>query len=284
MPKIELNGARVAYAATGSGETVLLLHATASAGAQWQALAETLRSDWRVVAPDLYGYGESDPWPGHGPFALAEEAALAEAVLADAGRGPFHLIGHSYGGAVALRLAMQQPERLLSLVLIEPVAFHLLRQEAPSPANRDLFGEVMEVATLVSGAAASGDYRHAMARFVDYWNGQGAWLRAKPELQGALARHTPKVALDFWAATTESTPRAAYERIAVPTLILSGARSPRPTRRIAELLAESLPASRLQTIDGAGHMLPLTHRDAVNAAILAHLLRNKADRHRPAAA
>ena len=284
MPKIELNGARVAYAATGSGETVLLLHATASAGAQWQALAETLRSDWRVVAPDLYGYGESDPWPGHGPFALAEEAALAEAVLADAGRGPFHLIGHSYGGAVALRLAMQQPGRLLSLVLIEPVAFHLLRQEAPSPANRDLFGEVREVATLVSGAAASGDYRHAMARFVDYWNGQGAWLRAKPELQGALARHTPKVALDFWAATTESTPRAAYERIAVPTLILSGARSPRPTRRIAELLAESLPASRLQTIDGAGHMLPLTHRDAVNAAVLAHLLRNKADRHRPAAA
>ena len=294
MPKIELNGARVAYAATGSGETVLLLHATASAGAQWQALAETLRSDWRVVAPDLYGYGESDPWPGHGPFALAEEAALAEAVLADAGlanaglanagRRPFHLIGHSYGGAVALRLAMQQPERLLSLVLIEPVAFHLLREEAPSPANRDLFGEVMEVAALVSGAAASGDYRHAMARFVDYWNGQGAWLRAKPELQGALARHTPKVALDFWAATTESTPRAAYERIAVPTLILSGARSPRPTRRIAELLAESLPASRLQTIDGAGHMLPLTHRDAVNAAVLAHLLRNKADRHRPAAA
>jgi pimeloyl-ACP methyl ester carboxylesterase len=179
---------------------------------------------------------------------------------------------------------MQQPERLLSLVLIEPVAFHLLRQEAPSPANRDLFGEVMEVAALVSGAAASGDYRRAMARFVDYWNGQGAWLRAKPELQGVLARHTPKVALDFWAATTESTPLAAYGRIAVPTLILSGTRSPRPTRRIAELLAESLPASRLQTIDGAGHMLPLTHRDAVNAAVLAHLLRNKADRHRPAAA
>jgi pimeloyl-ACP methyl ester carboxylesterase len=289
MPKIELNGARVAYAATGSGETVLLLHATASAGAQWQALAETLRSDWRVVAPDLYGYGESDPWPGHGPFALAEEAALADAVLVDAGladrgHGPFHLVGHSYGGAVALRLAMQQPERLLSLTLIEPVAFHLLREEAPSPANRDLFGEVMEVAALVSGAAASGDYRHAMARFVDYWNGKGAWLRATPELQGALARHTPKVALDFWAATTESTPRAAYERIAVPTLILSGALSPRPTRRIAELLAESLPASRRQTIDGAGHMLPLTHRDAVNAAVLAHLLRNKAGRHRPVAA
>ncbi len=284
MPKIELNGARVAYAATGSGETVLLLHATASAGAQWQALAETLRSGWRVVAPDLYGYGESDPWPGHALFALAEEAALADAVLADIGRGRLHLIGHSYGGAVALRFAMQQPERLQSLTLIEPVAFHLLREETPRPANRDLFIEVMEVAALVSGAAASGDYRRAMARFVDYWNGKGTWLRVKPELQAALARHTPKVALDFWATTTETTPRAAYERIAVPTLILSGSCSPRPTRRIAELLAQSLPDSRLQTIEGAGHMLPLTHKEAVNAAVLAHLLRNKAGRHRPAAA
>jgi pimeloyl-ACP methyl ester carboxylesterase len=179
---------------------------------------------------------------------------------------------------------MQQPERLRSLVLIEPVAFHLLRDEAPGPANRYLFSEVMEVAALVSRAVASGDYRRAMARFVDYWNGKGAWLRAKPELQAALARRTPKVALDFWATTMELTPRAAYERIAVPTLVLRGSESPRPTRRIAELLAQSLPASRLQTIDGAGHMLPLTHREAVNAAVLSHLLRNMAGRYRPAAA
>ena len=284
MPRIDLKGARVAYAETGSGETVLLLHATASSGAQWQSLSETLRSGYRVLAPDLYGYGETDPWPGHGPFALAEEAALADAVLADAGQGPIHLVGHSYGGAVALRFAMQQPERLRSLVLIEPVAFHLLRDEALGPANRHLFSEVMEVADLVSSAAASGDYRSAMARFVDYWNGDGAWMRTKPELQAALARRTPKVALDFWATMTESTPRTAYRRIAVPTLVLRGARSPRPTRRIAELVAESLPESRLQTIDGAGHMLPLSHKEAVNAAVAEHLRRSMAGRHRPAAA
>jgi pimeloyl-ACP methyl ester carboxylesterase len=279
--------ARIAHAATGSA-AVLLLHATASAGAPWQALAERLASDCRVVAPDLYGYGESDPWPGDGPFALAAEAALADAVLAHAippsHHGPIHLVGHSYGGAVALRFAMQQPERLRSLVLIEPVAFHLLRDESADPANRLLFGEVTELAGLVSGAATDGDYRRAMARFVDYWNGEGAWLRTNPTLQAVLARHTPKVALDFWAAMTEATPRAAYERIAVPTLILCGARSPRPTRRIAELLADSLPASRLHRIEGAGHMLPLTHKEAVNAAVAAHLFRSRAGEHCPAAA
>ena len=103
--------------------------------------------------------------------------------------GPIHLVGHSYGGAVALRFAMQQPERLRSLVLIEPVAFHLLRDEAPDPANRHLFGEVTELAGLVSPAPLpSGDYRCAMARFVDYWNGEGAWLRIEA---GAAGRACP---------------------------------------------------------------------------------------------
>jgi pimeloyl-ACP methyl ester carboxylesterase len=283
MPSIDRNGARVAYAESGSGETVLLLHATASSRAQWGALSDALRASWHVLAPDLYGYGESDPWPGSRPFALADEAALAEAILPP-GNGTIHLVGHSYGGAVALRLAMQQPERLRSLVLIEPVAFHLLWDEPADPADRRLFHEVRKIAALVSRAAASGDYRSAMARFVDYWNGDGAWMRTKPELQSELARRIPKVVLDFWATMTESTPRAAYGRIAVPTLVLRGSRSPRPTRRIAELVADSLPKSHLRTIDGAGHMLPLTHTQVVNAAIVEYLLRGTTGQLCPAAA
>src|SRR5262249_58233939 len=105
MASINLGGARIAYAEAGAGETVVLLHATASSGAQWRALAEILRPCAHVLAPDLYGYGETDSWPGHGPISLADEAALADAVL-PAGEGPIHLVGHSYGGAVALRFAM----------------------------------------------------------------------------------------------------------------------------------------------------------------------------------
>jgi pimeloyl-ACP methyl ester carboxylesterase len=283
MPGIELMGARVAYAQSGSGETVLLLHATAGSGAQWRSLTEALGPDRCVLAPDLYGYGETDPWPGQAPFGLAEEAALAAAVLPPGG-GAFHLIGHSYGGAVALRLAMQQPERLRSLVLIEPVAFHLLREDAADHESFHLLREVTELATVLSKAAANGDYCSAMAQFVDYWNGEGAWLRSRPELQAALERLAPKEALDFWATMTETTPRAAYGRIAAPALVLRGARSPRPARRIAELVAASLPFGHLQTIEGAGHMLPLTHKEAVNAAIAEHLRRALADGRRTAAA
>jgi pimeloyl-ACP methyl ester carboxylesterase len=283
MPTIEIGGARVAYAESGSGETVLLLHSSASSGAQWRSLTESLQETYRFLAPDLYGYGETDAWPGQGPLGLAEEAALADAVLAD-GDDPIHLVGHSYGGAVALRFALQHAVRLRSLTLIEPVAFHLLRGATADAGDRSLFGQVAEVAAVVSKATATGDYRGAMAHFVDYWNGDGAWSGTKPELRAALARRTPKVALDFWATMTEATPRAAYRQIAVPTLVLRGGESPAPTRRIAELIAGVLPKARLRTIAGAGHMLPLTHREAVNAAIAEHLFRTNADRQSPAAA
>src|SRR4029077_9395829 len=95
MPTIDLGGARIACTDSGSGETVLLLHATASARAQWGVLAEALRTGWHVLAPDLYGYGETDPWPGNNPFALADEAALPLAVL-KAGSGRAHHTVGSY--------------------------------------------------------------------------------------------------------------------------------------------------------------------------------------------
>jgi lipase len=72
--------------------------------------------------------------------------------------------------------------------------------------------------------------------------------------------------------------------ITVPTLVLRGTASPRPTRRIATLIAQVLPSARLQTIEGAGHMLPLTHHQTVNAAIAEHLSRTTAVRQCPAAA
>jgi pimeloyl-ACP methyl ester carboxylesterase len=283
MLTIEIGGARVAYADSGSGETVLLMHSSAGSNAQWRSLTESLQDTYRFLAPDLYGYGGTDAWPGQGPLGLAEEAALADAVLAGTD-DPIHLVGHSYGGAVALRFALQHAKRLRSLTLIEPVAFHLLRGATADAADRSLFGAVAEVAAVVSKATATGDYRGAMAHFVDYWNGDGAWSRTKPDLRAALAQRTPKVALDFWATMTEATPRAAYRQIAVPTLVLRGSESPLPTRRIAELVANALPKARLRTIDGAGHMLPLTHREAVNAAVAEHLSCAIADRQSPAAA
>jgi pimeloyl-ACP methyl ester carboxylesterase len=81
----------------------------------------------------------------------------------------------------------------------------------------------------------------------------------------------PKAPLDFRALIEEPTDLAAYARLSMPVLVMRGEHAPRPTRMIAALLPDLLPRARLETIAGAGHMGPITHANAVNAQIVAHI-------------
>lgn len=268
MTTIEVNATKIAYQRSGAGEPVVLLHSSACSGAQWSALARLLAEDYQVFAPDLRGYGHSDPWPDHRPLRLADEAAAIEALAETCGR-PIHLVGHSYGGAVALKVAAQRRVPLSSLTLIEPVAFHVLDNGAPQVDP--LFVEVLDLAYAVRTALSCGDRRAAMAHFVEYWNGAGAWSRLSPEQQARILEVAPKVPHDFHAAITEAARLEDYGRITVPTLLLSGTESPEPVRRVATLLAATLPDVWAETVAGAGHMLPLSHREPVNCAIAEHI-------------
>lgn len=253
----------------GPAEPVLLLHCSASSGRQWDGLAGALSGRYQVIAPDLHGYGACETWSGPGPLKLAAEAGLAAAALPADSRAA-HVVGHSYGGAVALRFAAQQPWRVRSLTLIEPVAFHTLREGGAR--DRRFLDAIHRIAASVIKATLTGDYHAAMAQFVDYWSGAGTWSRTRPESRQWLSRHAPKVVLDFHAAINERIALATYRRrLAFPVRIMRGARSPGPTRRIAALLSENIPGASLITVAGAGHMLPVTHPEQVNAAIIQHI-------------
>ena len=90
-------------------------------------------------------------------------------------------------------------------------------------------------------------------------------------MQQALIRWSPKAPLDFRALIEEPTAAGAYRKLDFPALILRGEHAPLPTRMIAEGLSRLLPASRLMTIEGAGHMGPLTHAPEVSALIVQHI-------------
>jgi len=259
----------LASSSRAAARPVLMLHCSASSGRQWEALAETLAGRYDVHAPDLHGYGEADPWVGPGPLTLAAEARHAARKLPARGRAG-HVVGHSYGGAVALRFAVDQPWRVESLTLIEPVAFHVLREGGRG--DRRLLDQVQHLAAKVTRGVLTGDYHQAMARFVDFWNGQGAWARTGSDARRRLSRHAPKVALDFHAAVNERVTLGAYRRrLRFPVAIIRGAHSPRVTQRIAEMLNEAVRSSRLTTIAGAGHMLPFSHPATVRQAIVKHI-------------
>jgi pimeloyl-ACP methyl ester carboxylesterase len=251
----------------GQGIPVICLHSSASSSAQWRPLMDALADRYRVLAVDLYGSGKSPAWPDDRPLTLADEAALLDAVIAGAG-GRCHLVGHSYGAAVAMAAALSDPTRVESLVVFEPILFALLMADDPAqPAAR----EIVAVRDDTVAALDRDDPHAAAARFIDYWMGAGAWSRTAEARRDGIARAIGAVPAQFDAAFSDPTPLSAFASLDVPVLCITGSASPVSARAVTQLLAALMPRSVAVELDGVGHMAPITHADRVNALIARHL-------------
>ena len=243
-------------------DPVLLIHSGGFTSRQWRKLAELLASDYRVVAPDLLGYGAAGPWPDGKPFHFREDLDFLLSLI-DA---PVHLVGHSYGGFLALQLALARPELVRSIAAYEPVAFGILDDIEDADARAGL-----ATVKRTWDPDASGVDEAWLAAFVDWWNGPGAWTRLPEETRAAFRSVGWKVFQEVITLAADRTSRDTYATIAVPTLILGGAKSPLTERRVVEKLGASLPRGRAQLFPDVGHMGPITHAPLINAAIAEHL-------------
>lgn len=248
---------------------VIALHCSGASGAQWRDLSTALGAGYELTAPEHYGGNSTGPWTGEHVFKLADEAERTIDLI-DHERDRVHLVGHSYGGGVALHVALRRPQAIASLTLYEPSAFHLLRKIGGADGI-EAFAEIKGVTRETGACILKGDYRGAAAYFVDYWGGQGAWRALLPHQQLALARWAPKAPLDFAALIEEPTAPEDYSDLHVPVLIMRGEHALKPSRMLAETLKTLLPDARLAVIAGAAHMGPFTHGTQVNALIASHV-------------
>ena len=270
MSEAQMKDSEIAFTDNGSGDPVVMIHCSSACAREWQGLCETLNADFRSIALDQWGCGKSDPWNGQAEFTLGSEAAPIVNVILKIGT-PVHLVGHSYGGGVALKIAREHPELVLSLTLIEPSSFHLL---ASDPQDAGLLSEIKTLANAVTDAVSSGNYWEGTEKFVDYWGGASTWIKIPHKSQMRLCQTLGKVVLDFRALINEPAEFGDYANITCPTLVLCGEYARDPSRRIAEILTNALPGATLRMIPQAGHMSPVTHQDVVNGVILDHLYRN----------
>jgi len=246
----------------GQGPPVLLIHSAGMGAAQWRVFMRALADERRCLAPNLRGYGRSSAWPEGCAAEIGAEIALLESVADHAGT-PLSVVGHSMGAWLALELARRRPRRYASLALIEPVVLGTLRaqgEEAP-------LAEVGAMIEDVLAAFARADIAAAMERFTDYWYGAGAWAAIPLAQRMPIFARAGKMRADVEAVWRDRTPVAAFAGIGERTLVLSAERTTPAARRMAELLAGVLPKARRATIAGAGHMAPITHADALAAAL-----------------
>jgi pimeloyl-ACP methyl ester carboxylesterase len=230
---------------------------------------ERLASSYRVLTPDSYGAGRSPSWPTGRTLGLKDEVALLDPVFSRAGT-PFALVGHSYGGAVALIAALAQPHRLRALVLYEPTLFALLDAESPAPNEAD---GIRETAAKACAALEAGNPAGAAECFIDFWMGTGAWAHTPEARQAAITSSIGNVR--GWASALfgEPTPLDAFAALEVPILLMTGKSSPAASLGVARLLAGVLPSVEVVDFEGLGHMAPITHPELVNEAIYRFLER-----------
>lgn len=251
----------------------LLLHSSLSNSRQWQALIALLPEN-KCYAPDLRGYGyqaneaqfASQMMNRAKPYELALEAEPLLPWLEAQEAGSVVLIGHSYGGALALYLARRFPCKIKALLVFEPVAFHVLKAH-DSPQAQQLLQQVVCLSQQLSTLNA----KEAAQLFVDYWQGDG-YFEAMPEaLQQKLAQQVGKVTLDFEALIFEKTTLSHYEQhIRCPTLLLRGELSQPSALYVSELLAKALCQAQTVTVK-TGHMGPVTHAEVVNSVLMSFL-------------
>jgi len=261
-------GSRDERSTAGAGPPVILLHCSSSHSGQWKALIEALQSGFRCLAPDLHGYGRSDGLAADGRAYGPQDAAIVAYLLDQAG-APAHLVGHSLGGTVALRAALEWPDKVRSLTLIEPVLFGLL--EAADDPDRI---EYLQIAHDILVLMHFGRPAEAAQRFTDFWMGPGAFDAAGSDTQAYIVDTMPRVA-DDWLGISRLAPDslgvADPGRLAVPCHLVESEHSRPSVKRIMELLRGALPEATCSQVPGAGHMAPVTHPERTNAIVAAFL-------------
>jgi len=255
--------------ASGEGPAVLLLHSSGLSGRQFRRLVpELARRGLRVVVPDLSGHGASTAWPSPEPFSFRTDVArVVELLNAEGGA---HVVGHSYGGLLALHAALAQPASIRSLTLYEPVAFGVLDrpEDADARATLEAVGE--------SWGVTAEENEAWLRRFVDYWGGAGAWQSLREEARAEFRRIGWVVREGVRTLMEDTTRSQAFAALSVPTRLFFGELSPIASRRVAERLAEVIGGARLHAVAGVGHLGPVARADIVNPLLLEGLFRDLA--------
>lgn len=229
---------------------------------QFSGLAALLAPRWRVLSADLAGHGQRPPWQAASRFTLADEAVAFEALFPP--EGQVHLVAHSYGAAVALRMASAHRRRVRSMALYEPAIWGTLAAACPgAPATR----EIERIRDRTMRLLQAGDLDGAAECFIDYWAGPGRWASTTADRKAGLlsaVRSLPRA----WHATFDDrcTEQELHE-LDMPCLLLTGQRSPPPARRALRLLAQALPSARVIDYPGLGHLGPMTDAGRIDAAI-----------------
>ena len=262
---IEDPAGRIDYEEAGDGPTIVFVPGSCSTGAAWRPVIAALAGRFRCVTTSLLGYGGTAERRTALDPSISHEVEAVEAVIRRAG-GPVHLVGHSFGGLVALAVALRGRAPLESLVVAEAPAAELLRASGEGVHYR-AFREMSEAYVAAFRAGES----EAVARMIDFYGGAGAFASFPPRVRAYAVETTPANILDWACAYGFPLSPAALAALALPVLVLWGGASHPAARRANELLSLHIRDATGAAIGGASHFMISTHPEQVARLVVGHV-------------
>jgi pimeloyl-ACP methyl ester carboxylesterase len=256
---------RVDYDETGQGPTVVLVPGSCSTGAAWRPVVAHWQGGFRCVTTSLLGYGGTAERRTVLDADITHEAEALEAVIRRAAC-PVHLVGHSFGGLVALAVALRKRVPLLSLTIAEAPAAEILR---PMGEYRHYLAfRNMTDAYFI--AFHAGD-KTAIEQMIDFYGGAGTFAGWPPRVRDYVAETTPVNLLDWASAYSFELTPALLATVKIPALVLWGEASHPAAKRANQLLGQCMPNAEVAEIAGAAHFMISTHAGDVAGKIARHV-------------
>jgi pimeloyl-ACP methyl ester carboxylesterase len=237
-------------------------------GGAWRPVIADLNGQFRCVTTSLLGYGGTDERRTASDPSISHEAEALESVIRKAA-GPVHLVGHSFGGLVALVVALRRQVPLASLVIAEAPAMEILR--ADESQHYSIFREMTEAYFTDFSNGNVG----AIAAMIDFYGGVGTFASWSPRVRAYAEQTTPVNILDWASAYGFPLEAASLAAVRIPTLVLRGSASHPAMQRANALLSERIRGAALATIAGAAHFMIATHASEVARLIAQHVHRAK---------
>ncbi|WP_397474099.1 alpha/beta fold hydrolase [Pusillimonas sp.] len=262
MPVLEVNNRHIDYLDQGKGSIVLLIHSASSSNRQWRHLVDRLASRYRVIAVNLFGYGQTTPWPDDKAQTILDHTELVLALM-DMIPGPVHLVGHSLGGVVAMEVALLRSNQVASLAMYEPNPFHLLQHHGDTEGFDCMVAMMDETEALYRQGLLEQAARH----FIVFWSDEASWNALPEERRTRFAASIGASVHEGRALQNNTTKLGDYAGLTLPSLLMYARDTLPAIHAVQQVLVQACPHWQVHVFNEGGHLAPLTHADQVNAQI-----------------
>lgn len=283
LPRLDLDGASLAYRRTGSGDPVVLVHGSASDYRTWGLQETPFAERFSTIVYSRRYHWPNPPIPEGADNAMRQHVDDLEALLGALEVAPAHLVGHSYGAFLCLLLALRRPEAVRTLVLAEPPAITLFVSNTPKPQEllKLLVTRPRTAAAIVRFGAGGvvpaakafrrGEPETGLRIFGDAVFGPGGFDRLPEARRDQVRDNVTNVRAEVLGSGFAPLAAEDVRQLSLPTLLMTGGKSIALFHRLADRLAELLPRAERVEIPGASHMMHEDNAAAYNRAVLSFL-------------